>query len=127
MRRSREILVLLALLVGAMAFVLWYVVDRRARNRVESGAARPAARTLAPAPAAPEVVLGTDQTERKTIDFSSGRPVVKDTPEDRAALDAALKDIHEATQTITIKFEPAPANATPHRSAKNPGDGTPET
>ena len=33
MRRNKEIIVLLALLVGMMAFVLWYVIDRRARNR----------------------------------------------------------------------------------------------
>lgn len=40
---------LLVLLVGAMAFVLWYVIDRRAKNR----AAPPAARSLAPEPPAP--------------------------------------------------------------------------
>ena len=33
MRRSKEIIVLLALLAGAMVFVLWYVIDRRAKNR----------------------------------------------------------------------------------------------
>jgi len=33
MRRHKEIIVLLALLVGMMGFVLWYVIDRRAKNR----------------------------------------------------------------------------------------------
>ncbi len=33
MRRNKEIIVLLALLLGMMGFVLWYVIDRRARNR----------------------------------------------------------------------------------------------
>lgn len=33
MRRNKEILILLALLLGMMAFVLWYVIDRRAKNR----------------------------------------------------------------------------------------------
>ena len=33
MRRNKEIIVLLVLLVGMMAFVLWYVIDRRAKNR----------------------------------------------------------------------------------------------
>lgn len=47
MPRSKEILFLLVLLVGAMGFVLWYVIDRRARNRA---APEPAARTLAPEP-----------------------------------------------------------------------------
>ena len=32
-RRNKEILVLLALLVGMMGFVLWYVIDRRAKMR----------------------------------------------------------------------------------------------
>jgi hypothetical protein len=30
-RRSKEIMLLLALLLSAMAFVLWYVIDRRAK------------------------------------------------------------------------------------------------
>jgi hypothetical protein len=30
-RRSKEILLLLALLLSAMGFVLWYVIDRRAK------------------------------------------------------------------------------------------------
>ncbi len=33
MRRNKEIIILLGLLVGMMGFVLWYVIDRRARNR----------------------------------------------------------------------------------------------
>lgn len=49
MRRNKEIIVLLALLVGMMAFVLWYVIDRRARNR----AVRPPAPAPAVAPAKP--------------------------------------------------------------------------
>jgi len=32
-RRNKEIIILLGLLVGMMAFVLWYVIDRRAKNR----------------------------------------------------------------------------------------------
>ena len=40
MRRSKEIIVLFVLLVAAMGFVLWYVIDRRAKNRA---AERPAA------------------------------------------------------------------------------------
>ena len=40
MRRNKEIIVLLVLLVGMMAFVLWYVIDRRAKNR-DSRPAKP--------------------------------------------------------------------------------------
>jgi zona occludens toxin (predicted ATPase) len=44
MRRNKEIIVLLALLVGMMGFVLWYVIDRRAKNKAQqSTAVTPAA------------------------------------------------------------------------------------
>lgn len=108
MPRSKEIWLLLALLVGAMGFVLWYVIDRRAKNR----AAPPAAsHTLAPEPPAAPVDL--TQHDGKTVDFSSGRPVVKDAPEDQAARDAAMKDIADATKDITFRVTPPPPEAKP--------------
>jgi hypothetical protein len=119
MRRSKEIIVLLALLAGAMAFVLWYVIDRRAKNR----APHPPATTgsLAPEPllasktpaATPPVAETVDLAnhDRQTVDYSSGKPVVKDSAEDRAAIDAALKDIAEATKGVT--FDPPPKPAEP--------------
>ncbi len=105
MRRSKEIVILFVLLVGAMVFVLWYVIDRRAKNR----AAPPAPpHVLAPEPPAanPPVALGTQETEHKTIDFSSGKPVVKDSPEDKAVIDAALKEMAEATKDVTFEAKP---------------------
>ena len=104
MRRSKEIVILFALLVGAMIFVLWYVIDRRAKNR----AAPPvASHVLAPEPpAAQPVALGTPETEHKTIDFSTGQPVVKDSPEDKAVIDAALKEMAEATKDVTFEAKP---------------------
>lgn len=114
MRHSKEIMILLALFVIMAAGTLWYVIDRRAKNRARPPAATPA---LVSAPAAPlvappnePVALGTKETERKTIDFSGGKAVVKDTPEDKAALEAGLRDIAEATKGVT--FEAAkPAEA----------------
>lgn len=47
----------------------------------------------------------------KTLDFSSGRAVMKDTPEDRAALDKALKEMDEATKDVTFPAT-KPAEAT---------------
>ncbi len=49
----------------------------------------------------------------QTIDFSSGKPVVKDSAEDQAALDAAAKDLAEASKGVTFdppkkKPEPVP-------------------
>ncbi len=38
----------------------------------------------------------------KTIDFSSGRPVIKDDPANKATLDAALKEMDEASKGVTF-------------------------
>lgn len=113
MRRSKEILVLLALLLGAVAFVLWYVADRRAAMRAAPVVTTPKA--VGPVAAEqPFVPLG-GPNERKTIDFSSGKPVVTDSAEDRAAMEKALKEIAEATQNVTFgpaATTPPPAPAT---------------
>ncbi len=112
-------MVLLALLIGAMAFVLWYVIDRRAKMH----ALRPVAEhTAGQSPAGQQAATGPVPTEPvdltkhdlQTIDFSSGKPVVKDSPEDKAAIDAAVKDMAEATKDVTFevpkkKPEPPPA------------------
>jgi hypothetical protein len=103
-RRSRELVVLLVAFAALAIFVLWYVGQRRAENRAR-GQTGP--RELGPflaAPAAPPVDL--TQAEGKTVDFSSGRPVVKDSPEDRAALERGLREIEEARKGVT--FEAAP-------------------
>jgi hypothetical protein len=108
-RRSKEIVVLLVLLTSVMVFVLWYVRQRRAELR-----ARPTAeKNIGPvvsmpvAPSTPPIDL--TKHEAKTIDFSSGQPVVKDTPEDRAALEQGLKDIEDATRNVTFEApKPAP-------------------
>jgi hypothetical protein len=102
MFRSKEIVILVVLFALMAIGTLWYVIDRRAKNRAE----RPAATgPAAPLPSAGPVALGTPETERKTIDFSSGQPVVKDSPEDKAALEAAVRDIDAAAKDVT--FEPA--------------------
>ena len=99
MRKSKEIMILFTLLIGAMIFVLWYVIDRRAKNR----AAPPVAtRTLAPEP--PPVDL--TKHDGQTIDFSTGKPVVKNTPEDQAVIDAAVKEMAEATKGVTFEATP---------------------
>ncbi|MBA4135912.1 MAG: hypothetical protein C0518_01195 [Opitutus sp.] len=102
MRRSKEIIVLLALLLGAIVFVLWYVAQRRAEMRAAPTASGPKdLGPVAPQPV-PFVDLG-GKNEAKTIDFSGGKPVVKDTPEDRAALERGLKEIEEATKSVTFE------------------------
>lgn len=125
MRLPKEIIVLLVLLAGVMAYVLWYVADRKAKMRAEQNA--PRSTTVAPAsiPAptppppvapiaiapAPEPVPLNGPNAQKTIDFSTGKPVIKDTPEDRAAMATALDDITAAQDSMT--FGPRKKTAAP--------------
>lgn len=108
MRRSKELIVLLALLIAAIVFVLGFVVRRRAEIRADPLTRAPRERgPLAPTKQArPYVDLKA--TGGKTVDFSSGRPVMKDSPEDRAALEAGLKEIEEATQNLTFEAQKKP-------------------
>ena len=43
----------------------------------------------------------------KTIDFSSGKPVVKDTPREKAIMASAVKEMSAAAKDVT--FAPPPA------------------
>lgn len=52
-----------------------------------------------PRPLEPGVVPIQNQ---KTIDFSSGKPVVQDDAANKAAIDAALKEMEEATKGVTF-------------------------
>lgn len=106
MRKSKELVILLVLLFSAMAFVLWYVIDRRAKNRATPPAAITPTLVTGPMPAGPQVDL--TKTERKTVDFSSGKPVVKDSAEDQAAIDAALKDMAGAADEVTFESTKKP-------------------
>jgi len=105
-------MVLLALLLGMMGFVVWYVIDRRAKMRLPA----------TPAAAVNAAPVDLTQHDNQTIDFSSGRPVVKDSAEDRAAIEQARKDMAEAVKGVTFgppakKAEPPPL-AKPAEPAK---------
>jgi hypothetical protein len=60
-----------------------------------------------------------DIQEGKTIDFSSGKPVVKDSEKEKAIIDAAVKEMDEATKGIT--FDPAPAQPEAKKAAEPAG------
>ncbi len=59
----------------------------------------------------PEVAI----QDGKTIDFSSGRPVVKDTAKEKASIDKSVKEMEEATQGVSFG-PPSPKSTDP----KNP-------
>lgn len=51
-----------------------------------------------PAPSPPTVAI----EDGKTIDFSGGQAEVRDNPEDRAAIERALKEMEEAAKDVTF-------------------------
>ena len=57
-------------------------------------------------PAAPAPVPIQDG---RTIDFSNGSPVISNAAADKAALDAGVRAIDEATRNITFPAQPTPA------------------
>ena len=64
----------------------------------------PAAGLFPPAPPLPPVAI----QDHVTLDFSSGIVQQSDTAADQAALDAALKEMDEATKNVTFPAAPAP-------------------
>jgi len=72
-----------------------------------------AARTLAPEPPAANPPVDLTKHDGQTIDFSSGKPVVKSTPADQAAVDAAVKEMAEAAKDVTFEAPKKPAPAKP--------------
>ncbi|HVS51800.1 MAG TPA: hypothetical protein VHD62_05540 [Opitutaceae bacterium] len=64
----------------------------------------PPAKNLA-APAAPKPVVPIE--DGKTIDFSTGVPIVKDAPAEKAAIERSLKEMEAASAGVT--FGPRPA------------------
>ncbi|HET7527021.1 MAG TPA: hypothetical protein VFK10_13855 [Burkholderiaceae bacterium] len=58
------------------------------------------AKAAAPTPAEP---VDLTQHDHQTVDFSGGKPVVKNTAADKAAIDAALKDIESAEKDVTFE------------------------
>ena len=87
-----------------LAAVLWWRSQTTAPSPVGHP---PGAQTAAPKPpitkAKPEVPI----EDGKTIDFSSGVPIVKDTATEKAAIDRAVKAMEDAAKDVT--FGPPPA------------------
>ena len=51
----------------------------------------------------PEVAI----QDGKTLDFSSGKPVVKDTAKEKAAIEKAVREMDEAAKGVTFGSPPA--------------------
>ncbi len=79
-----------------------------------ASASPPALPTPAPViPAAAKSVPEVPIQDGKTIDFSSGVPVVKDDPNEKAAIDRAVKAMDDAAKDVTF----GPPQSIPARPA----------
>jgi len=111
--------------VGLAALAIWFLMKPRPETATEAPAPAdivPASAATPVGPAAATPVQGQPngvQTaptpitngavaieDGKTIDFSSGTPVVRDSAEEKAIIDAKVKEMDEAAAGIT--FGPAP-------------------
>lgn len=73
----------------------------------------------------PVVVPGSRPTVRiqdgKTIDFSSGKPVVKDSGEEKAIIDSAVKEMDEAAKNV--RFSPNAPKPEEQKKSPAPSGG----
>ena len=105
----------------AVALVLAAVFWRRSGAPAASSAGTPV--TNHPAtPAKPKADVAIQ--DGKTIDFSSGAPVVKDNEKDKAAIDRAVKEMEEATKNVTFS---ATAPATDDKKKAEPPVAPPKS
>ena len=111
--------------IGIATLVVWYLT----KPQPETTSSVPVSESIVPAavgvptsPGAPSPVQGQGQAvqspgvrfdagevvieDGKTIDFSSGAPVVRDNAQEKEIIDRALKEMEAAASNIT--FGPAP-------------------
>ncbi len=94
-----ELILLAALLLSAMAAFIWMQ--------------RWSLKAKAPKP---DVAI----QDGKTLDFSTGRVVVKDDAKQKAALEKSLKEMESAAAGVTFGPTPAPKKAEPAPAPPKP-------
>lgn len=98
----------------AAGVALGYWFNRPAAPPASPTSQEAKAKALPPLPAEPVAIQ-----DRKTIDFSSGRPVVKDSAQDRAIIDAAVKEMDEAAKNV--RFDPTAPQPPVKKSPESTG------
>lgn len=96
--------ILLLLVAAAMIALGMWNISRRGTRRVVP----PAGATAVDASKV-EVPIKNGAT----IDFSSGKPVVKDTPAEKTKIDRSVTEMTKATSDVTFPPKPAAEPATP--------------
>lgn len=99
----------LVLAVALASAVAWLLVTK---HPLSGNAAQISARADKAAPL-PEVEI----QDGKTIDFSTGKPVVKNSAEEQAIIDAAVKEMDAAAKDVSFGPTASPA------PEKKPADG----
>lgn len=105
-------------MVGAVAFVLWYVADRRQRQSHAPTVTKSVGPFLTG-----DGVEG-QSADGKTLHLSTGRPTVSETPEDRQAIEQAMQEIRSATEgaLFTAEEQEAAARRSAEASVETPDD-----
>lgn len=117
--KGRAFWIIVLLAAVGLAAVSWW--RNRAASTPTAAAESPTgSRPSAPAKPKPEVAI----EDGKTIDFSSGVPVVKDSAKEKAALDRAVKEMADATKNVT--FGPRPPAPVTQQKAESPPVASPK-
>jgi len=106
----------LLVLVAAGMWFGWRALQRQSAPP-GPGVARPSSATPAAKSAEPIDLVKHDGA---AIDFSSGRPVIKNSPADRAAVAQAVHSMDEAAKDVTFQPAAAPSTTTAKPSPPAP-------
>jgi len=100
------------LVLGVALWFGWRTLRRQTAATPATPAAAAAARPAPAAPAKAAAPVNLLEHDGAAIDFSSGRPVVKNTPADRAAVAREVQAMDAATKDVTFQPVAAPATQT---------------
>ena len=122
MKKAAVLMLVSALL--ALGGVIWWLRPTAPGNVAPSplspssspsspAVASPAPASLPPTTGGPAIMAQPKPSvaiqDAKTIDFSSGKPVVKDSAEEKAIIEQSVREMNEAAAGVTFGPSPPPA------------------
>jgi len=95
--------------VAVIGGVFWFVLSHARTAEPDTHTARPVPTPAPAAPARPATPAAARPTvaiqDGKTLDFSSGKPVLKDSADEKAIIERSVREMNEAAAGVT--FGPA--------------------